>query len=440
MNKKLISVLEGIGAIVIILAVVLFVRHENAAKDSASSEVPPLTVSTNDSYAPTPTPEATAVPTFKESEYLGMTDEEMADYYSKIVWDEDFQRTIVDADTENHDDDPYYYQRIWLSMHPHFKVKGYDNIYYEPSAGELINEDNIQYNIPSYENKELVYDYGEGTVTVGTNTPSREDGIQLDFACSEASADTPMGFYLQAESIPPLSDFGPNDLKTASEQDVGSHCFIIPTRFYEKVIPAAPTDTLMGTVWRNDMSAIWGTYPEDRIHVRMINLKTGELVTVFVLNIAYTDGTYQIAGISGADVLETGDLTESEREYIVNDAIGYFTDASRGPTVSVADPATAIATAAVEKVPRTYFSTLYDAEQEPIRQSDYVGIDTYAVNLNFDGVGVLTAYYGPTTQVLYGFNSPTAPGSTDKELVMIGFDALSPANEDTIMRENGFVP
>jgi hypothetical protein len=62
---------------------------------------------------------------------------------------------------------------------------------------------------------------------------------------------------------------------------------------------------------------------------------------------------------------------------------------------------------------------------------DYKTCDIYAVNLPYPGYGFFTVYAAPQLQ-LDGLSTATAPGSSDLNLAIIGYDALYPFSESTL--------
>lgn len=435
MNKALKTALQVIGIVAIITAVILFVRS-NSSKSIVGTTGERATSLTGSasifSSTATPAPTATPEPTLEET--LQVDEAALEDYLDQIVWDDEFQK-FVDSDTEQHDD-PYYYQKLWLSFHPEYEIPGIGNIYYESSPGSAAEATPAP---GEYVNKVIEYTYDGGTITIGADAPGRVEGIRLDMSCSQASDIGRVGFYLTSENNMLLTDFGPGDVKPA---DAWPGClnFYIPARYYDSLVPATPTETLFGAVWLDDRASIGIRTESDSIYVRAVNVDSGYLLTTFRIDIAFVDGKYQITDVTDTEVLSTAALSEAERSTIVQDALDFLIEAGRGPAISINDPDRVRDSAIVEYVPCTYFSSLYDADQDPAIRSSYAGVDTYAVNMNVPGMGVITLYYGPFTQVMYHFESATEPDSTEKNLTLFGFDATAPFSEESIMVINGFLP
>ena len=432
MNSKLKNVVMVVVAIILIALVVVFIaKNEKEEPEPVEPTATPVLTP-----APTTVPEDQSA--FEVDVWAQYTEEEKEQFLSQVQWSPEFEEYIIKRDPEGHSDDPYYYQKMWLMYNPDYTVEGFENPYANEDAsrpmGSLVEPG-------EYVNLEVPYEYAEGkTVYIGTNEAAETDGILLNFYCTEASPSMPIGVYVSSENGCLSTSYEEKDLHDAAYwSNLGMYTCIIPDRTYDRVATAMDYTMWPGVLWQDFLTESTRT-ESDIVHARLVNLTNGRLIACLEITVEYKDESYQITNIQSADVSVTGRLTEEERTAIVDDAVDFLVDVTRGPAVSIDNADEVKAGAVVEHTKGPYFNSLYDPDQMPASRSSFAKVDTYAVNLNLNGFGVVTVYYGPHTQLAYGFDSETGPGSEDKRLEAYGYDALAPYTLDDIVCVNGFEP
>lgn len=186
-----------------------------------------------------------------------------------------------------------------------------------------------------YVNRVLSYEYnGDGdTISVGVDVQNA-DAIYLNLICSVATPESKVGFYFDAGGLMVQysdTDYqGINDAKNSGESNVIMDK--MNGRDYELMTPASFRDeSRYGAKWQ-------GSVNEDTtIYFRAVRLNDGVILAIFRLDIKYNaeKNAYEIVSLYSADVTATGELTESDREFIVTDAIDFMTT-GRGPNVGLA--------------------------------------------------------------------------------------------------------
>lgn len=297
----------------------------------------------------------------------------------------------------------------------------------------------------SYVNdKELYYSFPDGSgLYLGTNYAEDGNGLYLSpsYVPSESEdqmfpGGTEYGFYITCSSgsISTWTD-NATDVDSASNSD--DLQFLISDRTYDTLIPA----TYMS---REQYGVVWNSYAinaeeaaDAMLSIRIFRIRDGQFKGIVHAKIAFDSrsSSYSLQSITDADVLTTGELSAGERKAIIDAAVDLLLDDSKGQRTDFAlDYATAEKTAVVESVSRVYFPKFFSTTGTLKKAGNYSHCDIYAVNIPYSGASVLTVYFAPSLQVM-GLSSATAPGSTDKDLIAIGFDAFYPYTHNSL-----FVP
>ena len=282
------------------------------------------------------------------------------------------------------------------------------------------------------------YHYGEGnTISVGIDDSSLTDGIYLNISCSEASKETPIGFYVLTDSG--FIMYASEDNNRQALNDVGVYNVLLG-RTYDLGSPSEyANDVDYGCKWLSDAQT------NATLYIRAFRLgesSLGQLVATICISISYNEETrqYAIDSANSSDVNATEKLTSEERDFIVQDAVDFMGNSSRNNRADMFDNldydmtsawATARRLAVVEYVPMTYFTKFYGVDGKAANRRDFIKCDVYAVCFPLTGFGTVTMYYAPALQVM-GMTSPYAPGSTDLNLELFGYDAFYPFTQETL--------
>jgi hypothetical protein len=297
----------------------------------------------------------------------------------------------------------------------------------------------------NYRNDALLkyeYDTKGNTISLGLGSGQLDDYIYLNPRCSEATPHMKIGFYISSSRIDveicdKVGEPGTAP-KNASESNV-----LIVDRTYDTLVPAIYKDPEnYGIRWKNDPMYDGNLSTGTTLYIRAVRLFDGYLVAICRAEIVYDQATntYRLASLYNADVRNTGELPDAERDRILNDAVDFIRNPERGPVVSYENQAywdEALKLAKIERRPYTYFDVLYDKNNKVCRKGDFVNCDVYAVNVPLTGFGFVSVYYAPGLQ-LDGFNTPTRPGSTDLDLQVFGYDAFFPFRKDTLLVVDDF--
>lgn len=276
------------------------------------------------------------------------------------------------------------------------------------------------------------------TFHVGLEAGRDSDYIYLNIRRSEGEKNgDPVGYYLKSERGL-LEYSGWDEILTDcnSGENVNHASFYIPGQLYSQVATMEYIDNEhYGVRWADDGSD--GTVAGTTITARAVNLNTAEFIGVFDIYIGYDGeaGTYAIQSVKGADVQETGALSEEERMEAVQTAIDFAAETVLSEDMySITDWKNAArAGAVVHKTSRSYFARLLNVEKKADKfVNHYTCKDTFAVTLPISLYGYLTVYLAPQTECI-GLTEPTLYNSDDLDLQVYGYDPLNPRNEETIV-------
>lgn len=279
----------------------------------------------------------------------------------------------------------------------------------------------------------LSYDYGSGTISLGIGETGLSDYIYLNPQCSEAESDEThqVGFFITSSRVD-VEYSSSTGAAPTDRQNIDCANLVLLGQTYDTAVPAAFEDqTAYGVRWKNDHLVDGIINGGTTLYIRAVNLCNGRLLAICQAEIAYDEaaGEYYLASLRDADVLVTGELDEETRDKLVLDAAHFMQDTGNFLT-DAENWTAAIASAKVEKVPKPYFSRFFDADGQHANPSAYAKCEVWAVNFQFT-TGFITVYFAPKLQLL-GMENATAPGSTDRDLQPMGYDALNPFTEESI--------
>lgn len=286
----------------------------------------------------------------------------------------------------------------------------------------------------SYQNnKVLTYDYGGGTISLGVNAPDVTKALYLNPSCSIASASgVRVGFFISASS--PGLYYSSREGSAADQgKNKGVANFVLLGETYDTAIPAAYVSSEnYGVRWERDPLAEQDN-GETTLYIRAVNLGNGQPLALCRATVVYDENTnsYSLATLTSADVVDTGEMTEEEKDSLVEQAVQFMV------AQNIVNPtegwSAAKESALVEHVPTTYFPWFLGPNGEQLRSYDkpYQNGEIWAVNLPLASYNV-TVYFAPYLQAVLGFEHATTPGSDELNLVPIGCARLDPRTESSI--------
>lgn len=458
----------AIVAVVCSVAALFILLHSCAAKDGTSDtgefvqttkEFKPregeLIPIEEEPLEPAPAPEEndSDSPYMSKTDFFALSVEEQNAYLDLVEWDSDYQ-SFIDSDPEDHSDDPYYYHKYYLEINPGYEIPGVGNPYGEDESFVDSTDKEVEEWRERLEEAEkaryisdsVSYEYDEegNTIQIGWDEDNDGQGIYMNPICSAATEDTPVIFQFfddkNLQSYDEVFNFGPIEYFYDCDNFV---CF---DQINNMVTPSIPVNEGEWSLKWVDYSLSSGVRTEETtVYGRAIDYSSGNIIASFRVDIVYDEDrdVYLLDDIYDSEVLETGDITASERAEIIEKTIAFLTDEDCPISINLPlgiEWEGMEEQARVERLPGTYFDQFYDLNMNP--EYDYSVLkncDVYAVYLPLPGMGYFTMYFAPSAQYLYGFDSPVVPGETATELVMFGFDALTPFTRKTILAVNGFV-
>lgn len=225
---------------------------------------------------------------------------------------------------------------------------------------------------------------------------------------------------------------GELEVKQAEAVD-GETDYIITGRTYDKRSPASfRSEDCFGVRWIPDRDGSGVVRESAEISVHVIRLSDGMLMAAAKAEIDYLDEVsgFALTGLRGSDVSTTGELTESERNALIQDAASFLSAGNDKLALpySVKDIRNHSAEICVEKLERPLYSKLFSASGKPLYSSRLSGMILYAVHLPCTGLGFVTVYFAPETQI-NGLREEHWGTETDR-LAVTGYDAVCPLAED----------
>lgn len=279
---------------------------------------------------------------------------------------------------------------------------------------------------------------GGGTFSVGLESDGDQDHIYLNIRYSEAEKDgNSIGYYLKSErGMLEFSDWDEILTDCDSGENVNHANFYIPRQLYSQVAIMEYVDARRyGVRWSDDGAD--GDIAGTTVTVRAVNLNTAEFIGVFDISIDYDEESkiYAVQTVKGADVKETGLLSEEERMEAVEAAINFASETVLTEDLYAVPDWKDVARggAFVHKTSRAYFGRLLNTEKKADKFTNYYTCkDTVAVTLPISLYGYLTVYLAPQTECI-GLTEPTLYDSDDLDLQVYGYDPLNPRDEETVV-------
>lgn len=277
----------------------------------------------------------------------------------------------------------------------------------EGSKGLYEDASNSYNTDAEYKNDEvLTYDYGDGTITIGTKSAPDNKHIYLDIRCSEAADGNEIGYYVESDrvdvQVSPGGGMGCDAGNNASENN-----FVLLDRLYDNVTPSTVRDSEnYGVRWCDDKMKD-GENDGTTIAIRAINLRSGAIVAMCDAVIDYDKETnsYSLSKLASSDVKYNSELDDTSRTNIINKAAEFAAERLHNDASDYATDK-----AIVDKHNGTYFSRFLDEDDSILYYKDYTTCrDTYTVTLPSASYGFITVYFAPQTQLI-GMTSPTEPG------------------------------
>lgn len=283
----------------------------------------------------------------------------------------------------------------------------------------------------------LTYTYNArgGTISLGVSSPEDGDAIYLNPVCSEATEESKVGFYITSSTF--YISYSDSDYQEAAAAKNYSESNVLLNkqngRDYSLMTPASYRgESEYGAKWQGSMNE--GT----KLYIRAIRLNDGVLLAICRADIIYSEskGTYELVSLYSADATSTGELSVTDRDTIVWDAIDFMTS-DKGPNVGLADAdwESEASLAKVEKIPTTYFTKFFNQNNRKSGIQDFPQCDIYAVSFLLIGYGHVTLYYAPYQQ-LAGLNATHTPDSDELDLRLFGYDAFSPTMLEYLQTPN----
>ena len=299
----------------------------------------------------------------------------------------------------------------------------------------------------SYANDTIIsWKYQEDkTISAGVNNGSLKDALYLNIHCSETMDGNETGYYLSASSG--ILEYSRGFVGNIDdEENAAFTSFVIPDRLLNRVRATHfLSHTDYGVRWTEAFS---GANEEQNavIHIRAVNLRTGELICVSDLHIEYdtSSGVYFFSGLTSADVSETGELGRDLRAEIVNRAIS-FAENTLGVSVDDAEAdsdsektldwrETARSSAVVDKVSRPYYNKVLTVDGRTASfLNDFSACkDTFAVSFSVPVYGCVTVYFAPWYE-LHNMDAAFTGEGEMQSLEPYAYDPLLPYSEKSIL-------
>lgn len=268
--------------------------------------------------------------------------------------------------------------------------------------------------------------YFGGILSVGFENPGITDRIIINPQYRNESDSSNERYYILLCSNDTYLYYDTGDMPSNLPE---SNCFVITDRTYDT---AAPTTSVYWT--RGNVLPTNGL-GSSQIHIRVMRESDYTIVGTAILTIGTANNGYAITELHSSDVSATGERTFSEREEIINKAVDYIRDTTKGPTFSPFDETyveimTAFAT--VERSDYPYYSRILSSSGDALTAGEIANCDLTIVNLPYLGPGNITIYLAPRLQT-EGFHVATTFFSTEEDLLPFAYDFLYPFTKDTLL-------
>ena len=234
------------------------------------------------------------------------------------------------------------------------------------------------------------------TFTLGLEQDGLTDALYLNPHFEYAYAGNPYeayGYLMKTERVP-LECAETSASPAWSADYAGLTDFVITGRTYDRVVPATALDP---NRYKADIS---------------YDIRTR---------------TYSLCSLTESDVASTGELSEDEREDLVQEAIQYLVQGNRQMTMNLTREELEAQKQSfiVEHPLGVYYNKLFDTDGKAVSSGAYSKCEIYAVHLNCDGFGYFTVYFAPEPQV-NGLSMKTLNKGEQMKLVLFGYDAFAP--------------
>ena len=270
------------------------------------------------------------------------------------------------------------------------------------------------------------------TFTLGLEQDGLSDALYLNPHFEYAYAGDPneaYGYLVKTERVP--LEFAESSASPAWSADhTGLTDFMITGRTYDKVVPAAALDQdRYGVRWIDSPAYGGADHAGDQLRILIIRLSDGTLMGAVKADISYDirTRTYSLRNLMKSDVSSTGELSEAEREHLIQEAVQYLVQGNSQMTMNLTREELEAQKQSfiVEHPLGVYYNKLFDTDGKAVSSGAYSKCEIYAVHLNCDGFGYFTVYFAPEPQV-NGLSMKTLNKGEQMKLVLFGYDAFAP--------------
>lgn len=239
----------------------------------------------------------------------------------------------------------------------------------------------------------------------------RRTGVELSY-----------GIYIKCEK---------NGLSWADEsyvsREAGVHSYVISGQTYDTLTSADSVRwELDSTIEDIDASVL------PHIDFRVVSLWDGSLVDVFRLDLDY-DGAITPLNLYENDVRNTGVLREEDWKGMLEDCDEFISGNPFGAAATLNTTNAVMDGVIIDNPGVTYFPKLMGADGQPAAAGKFSRCEVYAVNIPQPGLGFITLYFAPESQ-LYGLSMPM-----DRlDLTLFGYDLLLPFSQEMLATPDEF--
>lgn len=307
----------------------------------------------------------------------------------------------------------------------------------------IITEDGnaaVNTDVLGFYRNNVVYTVSTGygmSLSIGLEMSGDADALYINPHFSYEYAGNPDEAYcylLKTERVPlEYAKNNPGPANSFANQNVTD--FAIRGRTYDRVVPAAFTDTSnYGVCWKDNSGMGGRAHDGDLLRILIIRISDGTLMGAAQAEITYDEAkeSYQFVSLVNADVSVTGELSAGQRENLVQDTFTYLLNGNEQMSfgVTLEELEAQRPFIVVERPGRTYYNRLYDKDGRSIAKGTLSNCDIYAVNINYYGFGFFTVYFAPEPQA-HGLRVEKLSEDGEPKLVIVGYDAFAPMTVDT---------
>ena len=245
------------------------------------------------------------------------------------------------------------------------------------------------------------------------------------------------GFLLRAErgNIEYSSIHGTPAPRTALVNANETNLLIVG-RTYDKLVPASYQNAQdYGVRWTADRNAEGAVTDACIVTMHVIRLSDGILMGCATAAIAYDSSkeSFVLGEVHSSDVSMTGELSESKRDELIHEAAAFLGEGNGKMQLDYSEELIRNSRhlICVEKLTAPIFNRLFSTAGDAISAAAFRGYELYAVHLPYVGLGYLTVYFAPETQV-NGLREAVWGNEGSAKLQPVGYDALSPFSEQSM--------